>query len=54
MKARKREFSFGFNAVKEDRTGGDMDYIRGHRRHPAYFEQIETDRLSTQTEYISS
>ena len=49
----KREFSFGFNAVKEDRTGGDMDYIRGHRRHPAYFEQIETDRLSTQTEYIS-
>ena len=47
------EFSFGFNAVKEDRIGGDMDYISGHRRHPAYFEQIETGRLSTQTECIS-
>ena len=39
--------------VKEDRIGGDMDYIDGHRRHPAYFEQVETDRLSTQTEDIS-
>ena len=47
------EFSFGFNLVKENRIGGDMDYISGHRRHPAYFEQIETDRLSTQTEYVS-
>ena len=30
-----------------------MDYISGHQHHLAYFEEIETDRLSTQTEYIS-
>ena len=47
------ELSAGFNAVQEDRLGGDMDYISGHRRHPAYFEQIETDRVSTQIEAIS-
>ena len=47
------EFSMGFNAVKEDRIGGDMDYIGGQRGNPAYFEQIKTDRFSTQVEYIS-
>tara|TARA_B100001057_G_scaffold228634_1_gene228895 strand:+ start:10130 stop:12052 length:1923 start_codon:yes stop_codon:yes gene_type:complete len=49
----KREFSIGVNAVKEDRIGGDMDYISGQRLRPAYFEQIETNRVSTQIEYIS-
>ena len=48
-----RELRLRFNAVKEDRIGGDMDYISDRRLHPAYFEQIETDRLSTQVEYIS-
>ena len=47
------ELRIGFNAVKEDRIGGDMSYINGNRNNPAYFEKIETDRFSTQIEYIS-
>ena len=47
------QFSLGFNAVKENRIGGDMDYIDGDRDSTAYFEKIATDRFSTQLEYIS-
>lgn len=47
------QFSLGFNAVKENRVGGDMDYIDGDRNAAAYFERIATDRFSTQLEYIS-
>ena len=47
------QFSLGFNAVKENRIGGDMDYIDGDRNAAAYFERIATDRFSTQLEYIS-
>ena len=47
------QFSLGFNAVKENRIGGDMDYIDGDRNAAAYFEKIATDRFSTQLEYIS-
>ena len=47
------QFSLGFNAVKENRIGGDMDYIDGDRDSAAYFEKIATDRFSTQLEYIS-
>ena len=47
------QFSLGFNAVKENRIGGDMDYIDGDRHAAAYFERIATDRFSTQLEYVS-
>ena len=46
------EFNIGFNAIKEDRIGGDMNYIDGNRQNPAYYEKIETERFSTQFEYI--
>ena len=47
------EMSMGFSVIKENRIGGDMDYIAGERDQPSYFEQVETDRLSTQFEYIA-
>ena len=47
------EMSMGFSAIKENRIGGDMDYIAGERDQPSYFEQVETDKLSTQFEYIA-
>lgn len=45
------EFTIGFNAIKEDRIGGSMDYIEARDLDSAYFERIETDRFSTQFEY---
>ena len=47
------ELRFGINAVVEDRIGGDMDYIKGNRISPAYFEKSSTERISTQIEYSS-
>lgn len=40
----------GFNLVTEERLGGNMDYIDGERTGNLYFEENETDRLSTQFE----
>ena len=45
------ELNFGLSLVKEDRLGGDMDYIAGDRSRPAYFEDSETFRVSSQLEY---
>ena len=45
------ELSLGISAVKEDRLGGDMQYIAGDRSQPAYFEDSATLRLSTQLTY---
>ena len=39
------ELRFGINAIVEDRIGGDMDYIKGNRISPAYFEKSSTERL---------
>jgi iron complex outermembrane receptor protein len=43
----KTTFNFGLNLVTEDRLGGNIDYIDGERSSNLYFEQNETDRIST-------
>ncbi len=48
----KSELSIGLNAINEDRIGGYMKYVNNKDDDPAYFEQIKTDRLSSQIEYI--
>ncbi len=48
----KSELKIGLNAIQEDRLGGYMQYINKNNDVPAYFEQINTDRLSSQIEYI--
>jgi outer membrane receptor for ferrienterochelin and colicins len=45
------ELTFGVRAVMEDRLGGDMNYIKGNKAMPAYFEKSETARYSSQFEY---
>jgi len=45
------ELMLGVNIVKEDRLGGDMEYIAGDRSRPAYYEDSATLRLSSQLEY---
>ena len=45
------ELTFGVSAVMEDRLGGDMNYIKGNKALPAYFEKSETARYSSQFEY---
>jgi outer membrane receptor for ferrienterochelin and colicins len=45
------ELDFGISMVKESRLGGDMDYISGDRSRPAYFEDSDTFRVSSQLEY---
>ncbi|WP_242926932.1 TonB-dependent receptor [Pontibacter vulgaris] len=44
------QLSFGVNASKEDRLGGDMRYIDGEEGD-FYFEENNTNRLSTQFSY---
>lgn len=46
------EFNIGLNMVKENRLGGDMKYIDGNRSRPAYFEDSDTFRVSSQLEYL--
>ena len=48
----KSELNIGLNAIHENRLGGYMKYVNNKNDVPAYFEQIETDRLSSQIEYI--
>ncbi|RAV29150.1 TonB-dependent receptor [Sinomicrobium soli] len=43
----KTEVELGLNYVTEDRLGGNMDYIEG-KKDTGYFEQNDTDRISTQ------
>jgi outer membrane receptor for ferrienterochelin and colicins len=47
------ELMIGVNWTKEDRLGGNMDYIRGESVANPYFEENKTDRLSTQLIYRS-
>lgn len=45
----KTTLSFGVNTIFEDRTGGDILYIKGRGDNVhSYFEKNETQRLSTQ------
>jgi iron complex outermembrane receptor protein len=41
------DLQVGLNLTKEDRTGGDIDYIKG-KKASGYSEENNTDRLSTQ------
>ena len=52
IEASETELSFGFNAVGENRIGGNLNYISGNTNTPAYFEKIGTDRISTQFNYL--
>jgi iron complex outermembrane receptor protein len=45
------ELILGFNWTKEDRLGGNLDYIKGESVSDPYFERNETDRFSTQMSY---
>jgi iron complex outermembrane receptor protein len=45
------ELMLGLSVVKEDRLGGDMDYISGDRSRRAYYEDSATLRVSSQLEY---
>lgn len=47
------ELRMGISAVKEDRLGGSMDYIDGQRVPSLYFEDSDTQRLSSQIEYVA-
>ncbi|MDD9890179.1 MAG: TonB-dependent receptor, partial [Gammaproteobacteria bacterium] len=44
--------TMGFSLVTEDRLGGSMNYIRGSRVLPNYFEDSDTTRISTQLEHV--
>ncbi|NKB32825.1 MAG: TonB-dependent receptor plug domain-containing protein [Pseudomonadales bacterium] len=46
------ETTMAISLVTEDRLGGDMNYIDGRRSNPAYFEDSDTSRISTQFERI--
>jgi len=43
----KTQMSVGANLVTEDRTGGDIEYIKGHKTS-GFFEENNSDRFSTQ------
>jgi len=45
------ELRVGITAVVEDRTGGNMDYIKGRPVSNPYFEDNRTERLSSQLEF---
>lgn len=47
------ELRVGISVVKEDRLGGSMDYIDGQRFPALYFEDSDTQRLSSQIEYVA-
>ena len=47
------ELRLGLSAVVEDRLGGGIDFIKGRRDVPAYYEDSSTERLSTQLEYVT-
>ena len=42
------EILFGINAIWEDRLGGNIDYVKGRDMDNPYFENNETERVSTQ------
>jgi len=43
----KTQINIGVNLTTEDRTGGDLDFIKG-RKTSGFFEKNESDRISTQ------
>ena len=48
----KTEISLGINFITEDRLGGNVAYIKGKDVPNAYFEENQTDRLTTQLEFM--
>ena len=44
---KKTQLSFGVNMTTEDRTGGDIDFIKG-KKSSGFFEKNHSERLSTQ------
>lgn len=48
------EFMLGVNTVLENRLGGNIDYIKGEISDTAYFEENETERISTQLAFTQS
>lgn len=46
------DLTIGLNVAVEDRLGGSMDFIDGRITAPAYFESSETERATSQLEYI--
>ena len=42
------ELMVGMNTVVEDRLGGNLDYIKGEAVNDPYFEENDTERISTQ------
>jgi len=47
------EMNLGINIVSEDRLGGNMDYVNGEDVADAYFENNETDRVSSQLNFTN-
>ncbi|WKV12507.1 TonB-dependent receptor [Marivirga harenae] len=45
------EMNVGVNIVTEDRLGGNMDYVNGENVTDAYYENNETDRISSQLNF---
>ncbi|NHE56475.1 TonB-dependent receptor [Cyclobacterium plantarum] len=45
------EWILGLNWTREDRLGGNLDYIEGDSVNDPYFERNETDRFSTQLSF---
>ncbi len=45
------ELIAGLNFIKESRLGGNMDYVQGDDVNNPYFEQNDTDRISTQFQF---
>ncbi|MDX5339983.1 MAG: TonB-dependent receptor [Cyclobacteriaceae bacterium] len=50
----KSELMLGVNWAKEDRLGGNVDFIQGEQVEDPYFENNQTDRLSTQLTYSNT
>lgn len=46
----KSELSIGLNLATETRTGGNIDFVKGHQSS-GFFERNETDRLNSQLKY---
>jgi iron complex outermembrane receptor protein len=54
VEGERSEFTAGINLSVEDRLGGDMDLINGRSPESAYFESSDTERATSQLEYIYS
>lgn len=46
------KMNIGVNFIKEDRLGGNIDFVKGKEIANPYFERNKTDRLSTQLNFV--